>query len=165
MRVLVVRHGIAIDDAPGLGDEERYLTSEGRQKTRKVAEALKLHGVKLERILTSPLVRAVQTAEILARELGCPDVRVSMSLVLGSTMASIDAAIAGCSEVEGLALVGHEPTMSAVAAHLLGLRAFPRSFKKAGVCAIALPSAGATGRFEFFVVPKGPSIEKRLGES
>ncbi|MBI2892189.1 MAG: phosphohistidine phosphatase SixA [Deltaproteobacteria bacterium] len=164
MRVLLVRHGIAIDEEPGLGDEERYLTPEGRVKTRKVAELLAGRGVGIDRILTSPLVRATQTAEIVAREVGCEDVRVTLALVPGATLSSVDAALAAGKSSGTLALVGHEPSMSAIAAHLMGLGRFPRPFKKAGVCAIALGGPHAVGKFEFFVTPKGPTLERTLEE-
>jgi phosphohistidine phosphatase len=162
MQVFLIRHGIAIDDAPGLGDEERYLTPEGRKKTQAVGALLRKQAGRLDRILTSPLVRAAQTAEIVARELECDDVRVAMALVPGSTLARVDAAIEDAADAERLALVGHEPAMSAIAAHLLGLSSFPRAFKKAGVCALTLPEPGSRGRFEWFIVPKGPKVEATL---
>lgn len=164
MRVLLVRHGIAIDEEPGLGDEERYLTPEGRAKTRKVAELLARQGVTVDRILTSPLVRATQTAEIVAREVGCDDVRVALALAPGAALSAVDVVIASGGSAGALALVGHEPSMSDIAAHLLGLRRFPRPFKKAGVCAIAVAGPRGVGKFEFFVTPRGPTLERTLEE-
>lgn len=165
MLVFLIRHGIAIDDAPGLGDEERFLTPEGRRKTQAVGGLLRKQVGRLDRLLTSPLVRAVQTAEIVARELECDDVRVAMALVPGGKLSQVDAAIGDSSDVKRLALVGHEPSMSAIAAHLLGMSSFPRAFKKAGVCAVTLREVGAPGVFEWFIAPKGPKVEKTLASN
>ena len=164
MQLFLIRHGIAIDEAPGLSDEARFLTPEGRQKTARVSELLRKQIGRLDRILTSPLVRAVQTAEIVARELECTDVRVCTAIAPGGSLSRVDAAIGDALEVERLALVGHEPSMSAIAAHLLGLPSFPRPFKKAGVCALTLEEPGAVGKFEWFIVPRGPKVQKEIEE-
>jgi len=165
MQVFLIRHGIAIDDAPGLGDEGRFLTPEGRKKTQHVGALLRKQIGRLDRVLTSPLVRAVQTAEIVARELECEDVRALLALAPGAPISRVDAALEDAADAERVALVGHEPSMSAIAAHLLGLSSFPRSFKKAGVCAVTLDEPGAKGVFEWFIVPKGPKVESTLSSA
>lgn len=162
MQLYLIRHGIAIDEAPGLSDEDRYLTPEGREKTAKVAALLCKQIGHLDRILTSPLVRAVQTAELVAHEIECGDVRVCRPLAPGGTMARVDAAIRDASDADRVALTGHEPSMSAIAAHLLGLPSFPRPFKKAGVCAMTLDEPGAVAKFAWFIVPRGPKVQTRL---
>lgn len=162
MQLLLIRHGIAIDELPGLSDEDRYLTGEGRVKTAKVAALLGKQIGHVDRILTSPLVRAVQTAEIVAQRFACEDVRVCPPLAPGGTLARVDAAIAEAFDAKRLALVGHEPSMGAIAAHLLGLPSFPRPFKKAGVCALTVEDPGAVATFEWFIVPKGPRVQSKL---
>ena len=67
-QVYLIRHGIAIDRALSEKDETRTLTEKGRKKTEKVAKRLKEIGINFEIILTSPLLRATQTAEILKAE-------------------------------------------------------------------------------------------------
>lgn len=67
--VYLIRHGIAVDRAPSQPDETRALTAEGQKKTKKVAQQMQAVGVTFDLILTSPLVRAMQTAEIL-RDVG-----------------------------------------------------------------------------------------------
>lgn len=162
MQLFLIRHGIAIDEVPGLTDEDRYLTDEGREKTAKVAALLGKQVGRIDRILTSPLVRAVQTAEIVALTMKCEDVRVCKPLAPGGTLARVDAAIAEAFDAERVALVGHEPSMSTIAAHLLGLPSFPRPFKKAGVCALSLAEPGAVAKFAWFIVPRGPKVQGRL---
>ena len=65
MELYLIRHGIAVDRKPDIKDEKRPLTAEGREKTLKVAKRLYNVGLRFDLILTSPLVRSRQTAEIL----------------------------------------------------------------------------------------------------
>jgi len=65
MEVYLIRHGIAAPHGTYADDEKRPLTEKGRLKTTKVAEHLLASGLKFDLILTSPLIRAFQTAEIL----------------------------------------------------------------------------------------------------
>jgi phosphohistidine phosphatase len=67
MLLYLVRHGIAEDTPPSGGDPERRLTQEGTLRTAMVAKGLKRTGATFDRIITSPYVRARQTAEIIAR--------------------------------------------------------------------------------------------------
>ena len=67
MRVTLIRHGEAGDDAPD--DESRALTVRGRSDTRRVGRVLARRGIRFSLIVSSPLVRAVQTAEIVAAAL------------------------------------------------------------------------------------------------
>src|SRR5690242_18873425 len=71
MEILLVRHGHALDDAPGLGDAGRWLSTRGRKVTRRVARWLARNKKWCPALIwTSPLVRAVQTAEIVAAGTG-----------------------------------------------------------------------------------------------
>src|SRR5579871_6042564 len=71
MRVTLIRHAEAGDDAPR--DEDRSLTARGREDARRLGQALARRGVEFSLMVTSPLVRAVQTAEIVAAEIGYRD--------------------------------------------------------------------------------------------
>ncbi|HRI53413.1 MAG TPA: histidine phosphatase family protein, partial [Pseudomonadota bacterium] len=62
MKVYLIRHGHAVDESGTISDEQRYLTKKGRKTVREVGRVLKEAGVELDAVLTSPLVRAVQTA-------------------------------------------------------------------------------------------------------
>ena len=76
IRIYLVRHGIAVDPAEmgSLDDEARPLTGKGRKRFRRLARAFRDLGEPLDFIFTSPLVRAVQTAEILCGALRGPGV-------------------------------------------------------------------------------------------
>jgi phosphohistidine phosphatase len=131
--VLLVRHGKAEDDHP-LGDEARALTAEGREEFREHAVKLADH-VSLEGIVTSPAVRAVQTAELLAEACGVAHVEVRAELSINRASArSIEAL---CREVgPGWALVGHNPSLAETLAHLIGLTHGAPQFRKGAVVAL-----------------------------
>jgi phosphohistidine phosphatase len=114
VRVYLVRHGEA---APGEPDEERRLTPEGREQSRRVAEQLASAQPRPDAVLHSPLVRARETAELIAAPLGIepePDDR----LAPGATTDNVRAAAAG--RGEAVVLVGHQPDCGRVAAELTG---------------------------------------------
>jgi phosphohistidine phosphatase len=131
--ILLVRHGKAEDDHP-IGDGARALTETGRELFREHARTV-AELVRLEGIATSPLVRAVQTAEILADACGLTQVLVRRELDLSSASArSIEAL--GRELGPGWALVGHNPSLGEALAHLLG-RPEPLRFRKGAVVALA----------------------------
>lgn len=134
--MVLVRHGKAEDAAP-LGDKARALTREGRQEFREHAKRLPAK-IRLTGVITSPLVRAVQTAEILAEAMGLDEVRVAKQL---STDADAESLADLAREVGmGWALVGHNPTIAEALALLVG-RGEPPRFRKGATVAL-VPAAG-----------------------
>jgi phosphohistidine phosphatase len=137
-QVLLVRHGKAEDNHP-LGDDARALTDEGREEFREHARKLAGH-VALQGIVTSPLVRAVQTAEILAEACGVGEVQVRGEL--SADVASARSIEAICRELgQGWALVGHNPSMAEALAHLLGYGRGAPQFRKGAVVALRMAEA------------------------
>ncbi|MEH2328952.1 phosphohistidine phosphatase SixA [Nostoc sp.] len=155
MELYLIRHGIAEDKGLGIKDEERSLTKEGRQKTEKVAQKLVKLGLNFDLILTSPLVRARQTAEILIAE------KLSSQLEESSHLAQ-DGQISSWlkdwleprnySQNTQLAMVGHEPDLTSWAEILLwGEVKASLVLKKAGMIGIKLPETGSPlGRSQMF---------------
>lgn len=116
MRLALLRHGIAEDDAPT--DYERRLTEEGRHEVATLVDELALQGWRPGAILHSPLVRAAETAAIVHARF--PDLpRQPMEEIAYGDLQAILYAIAGWSDP---LLVGHEPTFGHLAAHLVGAR-------------------------------------------
>jgi phosphohistidine phosphatase len=114
MRLYVVRHAEA---APGDPDELRPLTPEGRTNARVLGERLAGDGVRVDALLTSPLLRARETGDELARLLGAeaePDDR----LAPGATLDGVRQAIAG--RGEAVLVVGHQPDCGRIAAAVTG---------------------------------------------
>jgi phosphohistidine phosphatase len=136
--VLLVRHGKAQDSHPS-GDGARALTEEGREEFRAHAEKIAAH-VALRGILSSPLVRAVQTAEILAE--ACGVAKIEIRDELDADRASARSIEALCRAVgPGWALVGHNPSMAEALAHLIGHARGAPQFRKGAVAALEMASA------------------------
>lgn len=143
-RLYLLRHGIAVPTGtPGLADAERPLTPVGRRRVRPVARGLVRWGVEVERIVTSPLLRARQTAEI-AAELLAPagGIEEDAALVADQVAESVADWLETRPE-SGLMVVGHNPWIS----DLVGLLCAGRPLdsimlRKAGVAALAGRSGG-----------------------
>jgi phosphohistidine phosphatase len=151
MEIYLIRHAIAAERGEGdwSRDAERPLTEDGIRKMKEIAEGLVAAGIEYDRILTSPYVRARETARIVARALeDPPDVEETSSLASGETsIEGLAAAIGKKSKAERILLVGHEPDLGLLAGALLGLpvgRAIP--FKKGGALRIDVDG----------VPPRGP---------
>jgi phosphohistidine phosphatase len=111
MRIVLVRHAEA---APGNPDEMRALTDEGRDQARRLGEQLRADGIEPDAVLSSPLLRARETAAALG--FGEPEPVEELSP--GATVADVKAAIAGRGET--VVVVGHQPDCSQVTAALRG---------------------------------------------
>ncbi|MDZ4199297.1 MAG: phosphohistidine phosphatase SixA [Kiritimatiellia bacterium] len=137
MLICLMRHGIAAD--PGKAgvrtDADRPLTTEGRDKTEQMARALQRLKIRPQRILSSPLRRARETAEIVG---GILDAKVETAAFLKPGGEPEDALIRIRAEAfQSVFLVGHMPDLSYLAAWLLpGLEPQGLIFKKAGVAEI-----------------------------
>jgi phosphohistidine phosphatase len=155
MEILLIRHGDAIDEAPGLGDGGRWLTGRGRRITREVGTWLAEHPKhRPVEIWTSPLVRAVQTAEIVAASAELTDeVSVEAALSTSGNPREVLRLLAQHHGHGPLALVGHEPSLSMVAVHLLGGAVRWPGFKKSGVLGVKWSGHGEA-EFRFLLDPK-----------
>ena len=153
--IFLVRHGRAEDTHP-LGDEARALTVEGRREFRELAEDLG-DRLGLKGIATSPLVRATQTAELLAAGTGVDRVESRGELASG---VSPSALVRLARELgDGWALVGHNPGMAEALAQLLGLPEAPR-FRKGAIAAL---EGVAGGKWQLaWVVSPGRKKDRSL---
>ena len=146
VELLLLRHGIAEERCPERVDGERALTAVGRSRTRAVAGRLVQLGLGCDQLVTSPLVRARQTAEIaVAAGLvaqGSPAFRVDAALAPGGDplplVAEFQRLASAHSRLQRLALVGHEPDLGALAAHLIGASEGAVVLKKAGIALLLL---------------------------
>jgi phosphohistidine phosphatase len=122
MKLYIVRHAAAIERSAEVPEEHRYLTPEGRAFFRKTARTMLQKKVDPDLILTSPLIRAVQTADILAETM-CygGSIQVVDELSPGFDMATLRKVIETVPSVQELVLVGHEPDLSQVISSLLVL--------------------------------------------
>lgn len=135
MQIYIIRHAIAeLREAWEQPDEARPLTQAGRKKMKRIARGLARLGVKLSHLYSSPLVRAQQTAEILQAQFQLKSTAQTQLLVPEANPADIIPWLNEHTENVALALVGHEPHVSALLAYLLtGQTRAPMPFKKGGV--------------------------------
>ena len=130
MRLFLVRHAEA---APGEPDALRELTPAGPDQARALAMGLAANGIRPAVILTSPLVRAQQTAEAVGLAVGVP-VEIDERLGPGATVESLKEAVEGRGET--VLAVGHQPDLPRIAAQLTG--GPPPDFPPAGIVAVEL---------------------------
>ncbi len=141
MEVYILRHGVAVPrESQGLTDEERPLTPSGISKMVKAAKGMVQVVSSPDVILTSPLKRAQETAEIVAKTLKCrDDVQAFEPLKPGIPVKELMAALAEFNDHQSVMLVGHEPQLGSLASALLGLRRTVVEIKKGALCCIDLP--------------------------
>ena len=152
----LIRHAIAEERGDAWPDDAwRPLSVQGRAQMRKAARGLEQLGVTFAVILSSPLIRARQTAEIVAEALDIrPDIIVADSLSPEGSYAGVMADLVKQPARRAIALVGHEPNLGELAGRLAGSRhAF--AFKKGAVCRIDVESIppGGPGTLRWFVTP------------
>jgi phosphohistidine phosphatase len=158
MIVYLVRHGIAIDreDPNSPPEFERFLTREGIKKTREVAKSVHLLGIKPGAFVSSPYVRAMQTAEIFADVFGYEPskIRQSVHLKPGANPPEFLKEIAALKSREVICF-GHAPHMDQLISHMVGARSPITALKKAGVASVDLESViGGKGTLQWLVSPK-----------
>lgn len=134
MRIYLVRHGDAVPEEEAGSDRDRWLSARGREHVRVLGRLLREQRVEPDTILSSPLPRAVQTAELLAQSLDFLDVVTSLRCLEPSAQPRI---AAGEIMARGatVIVVSHEPAISSLGAYLLSRPSFPQ-FRTAQCCAI-----------------------------
>ena len=157
MRIVLLRHGIAIDrdhpDCPP--DPERFLTSEGQQRTRRAVKGLRRLDVRPDLVLSSPWTRAVETATLAIEGLRLDDdvLRTREDLLPDSDPASVATHVRGL-DGECTLVVGHAPHLDGLLANLLGgSSGSMSSLKKSGAASIVL-TGGAGAELEWLATPK-----------
>ena len=153
----VVRHDLAEERGEAWPDDtKRPLTEEGTQRMRRASRSLARLGVEIDVVLTSPLVRTRQTAEIFAAAFAPHPAVVNLeALTPGGSVAGVLAELEKYAKKKRIALVGHEPGVGELGARLAGMRQ-PMEFKKGAICRIdvdALPPKGP-GILRWFLSPK-----------
>ena len=133
MEIYLLRHAIAEDRKPHGSDAARELTAEGREKLRRVLERARKAEVQPSLILTSPLVRAVQTASMAAAALGCDTVVKTPALEPDSSPQLVWEQIRERRNERAVLLAGHEPLLSAAVAWMLGASSLAVDMKKSAL--------------------------------
>ena len=159
MELFIIRHGIAHDHAPSGEDSDRQLTSEGIDNIKHTARALEQLDLTFDLILSSPYVRAWQTAAIIAKQLDLQDeLEECPQLASGEPAEPLLAEIARRSRKAGsILLAGHEPDLSQlISLYISGGNRVPVLMKKGSLAKISFPGAVGPGKgiLEWLLAPK-----------
>jgi len=165
MKLYLIRHAEAIERSGSMPDAVRYLTPKGRLVFRKVARRVRQKGATPDVVFSSPLVRAVQTAEILAERLKYGGtVVVTKELSPGFDHRGLRSLLAKAGNPAEVAFVGHEPDLGDLAATLLALPGgFP--LRKGAVLALEVDVGAPKGAAKFLWRTDGKGTVTRLGDA
>lgn len=168
MDIHILRHGIAAALGPdnNFQDEQRELTAEGVQKMRSAAQGLVRLEIDFDLIASSPLIRAQQTARIVAEALKFREPIASWDeLVPEGQVEHVMNRLAGCQNRNSVLLVGHQPNVGCLAAYLLSVnarRSFP--FKKGAILSVRVSKVPPSSADELlWMLPS--RMLRRIGES
>ena len=153
MDLILLRHGKAEDFHPG-GDGARELVEKGRQQAHFAAK-LSLHAKWLpDIVLTSPLVRARQTADAFCEGAGIPGPVIQGWLACGMNPEQALAELAVFRDFKRVAIVGHEPDFSGLVAWILGASAGSVEVKKGSLTCLRVNPPARHGTLAFLIPPK-----------
>ena len=151
-----MRHGPAEDQAPAMRDFDRALTKSGRLVVERVARLLRENGSLPTRVLSSPLVRARETAELVI-EHAVPTLSIEIEREIGPG-GDLRGLLLTHADQEGAPMfVGHEPDVSSVTAQLTG--SLGSGFDRAMIAAIDL-ERGARARLAWILDPRTMSFTR-----
>jgi phosphohistidine phosphatase len=157
VELYLIRHGLAAERGEAYPDDtKRPLIHKGIVRLRSEARALARLGLTFDQIVTSPLVRAKQTADVFAEALSPhPPVALSDALAPSGTPVAVIEELAKYARRARVALIGHEPNLGELAARLIGARR-AIEFKKGAICRIDVAALSPTrpGALRWFAPPK-----------
>lgn len=163
MQLLIIRHAIAVPrGTPDIPDDDRPLTRRGRRRFRAAARGLARLVKRPDFLLSSPLPRARQTADIAAREWGKSVEVIDEPALAGGTPEAISGVLARYPGESRVAIVGHEPDLSDLLAKILGTTHDERlTFKKGGAALVELPGTPLEGGSLLWYLP--PRALRQIG--
>jgi phosphohistidine phosphatase len=154
MNLYFIRHSIAEKISIEKLDFDRELTEEGIIVLNKSVEVWKNYIETLDVILTSPLIRSVQTAKIISDSFNKPEIIIDNSLSLGCKTKEVSALV-NTFKLINIAVVGHQPDLSFHINHFCGIGNFNLKFPPASIAKIEFDNKSkiSNGRLVFFLPP------------
>lgn len=153
MKLIIMRHGKAEDSHPD-GDHARQLTPKGHRQAELQARRLAKTGQLPNLILSSPLVRARETAETFARTAAISGPMIQTWLACGMRPQSAIDELAAYKEFGSVCIVGHEPDLSSLIAYLTGSSASSIQMKKGGIAILTANPPAKRATLEVLLPPK-----------
>ena len=159
-KLFIVRHAKSSWDSPGIRDFDRVLMEVGKKRTRKVIQFLRQKEIKVDLIISSPAVRAYQTAKLIAKGINYPidSIKPEMKFYDGEIEQILDIIYGIANDYSSIMIVGHNPTFSDLASLILktGIEILPTT----GVAAISFNTNNwekvpeSEVKLDFFISPK-----------
>jgi phosphohistidine phosphatase len=168
MELYIIRHAISepLGKHNEFSDEKRSLTDAGRDRMREAAKGLRALAVQFDLLLTSPFIRAIQTAEIIASafDVGAKEIQQTAHLAPGASAGALFTEIKSHTGVESVALVGHQPDLGLLVSGIIGSAAPSIQLKKGGVCCVNVSETVPTlrGDLVWLLTPKQLRLLARL---
>lgn len=158
MQVYILRHAIAVPrGTPGYPNDDRPLTEEGIRKMVECAKGIKEITGSFNLIISSPLIRALETAKITAEATGYDKEIITTEYLLpGSPQRNLFRFLSDYNHTEKILLVGHEPHLGYLASKLIGISESVVEFKKGGICKIDIDDMPPVnpGKMLYLLQPK-----------
>lgn len=157
MELYLMRHGIADDSQPGQSDEQRKLTAEGKEKVLSVVRMARRGGLNPSLILSSPYVRAMQTAKLVAEVVHYEgDIVPCDSLVPHGSPEDVWRELRIHSDERAILVSSHEPILGQLISFVLNSPALQVEVKKAGITRIDVPGFRGVPRgiLQWIITPK-----------
>src|SRR5271168_794495 len=165
MQIYIVRHGIAIDreDPKSPPDPDRFLTEEGIERTKQVAKGVVALGATADLLMSSPYVRAMQTAEIFAAALEYPKQKIRRTdlLLPGAEPSLFFRELVKDKQSSAIFIFGHAPQLDDLIAAALGVKHHITALKKTGVALIELKRLSPPNGQLVWLAP--PKVLRRAG--
>lgn len=170
MDIYIVRHGVAADLDHDMAEESyRYLTVHGRNHCKVVARRLKDLKVNFDVMISSPLVRAIQTAEVFASVLKFDnEIKTAIELIGGSSYSRFLQLLKRNSHHKSIGIFAHAPDVNTFALSLIksqNLKDLQLNFKNSSVCKIKFDPATENGSFEWFLNSENMKLTEFPGNS
>ena len=153
MELILLRHGKAEDSHPD-GDFSRALVEKGRKQARRAAKLLKAGGMLPNIVLTSPLVRARQTAHEFCETVGIPGAIIQGWLACGMNPENALKELTAFKDFNRVAIVGHEPDFSGLIQWILGANGGSIEVKKGALACLAIHPPSCRGTLVYLIPPK-----------
>lgn len=156
MNLYLVRHGAAEDKKPGKSDFDRELTEEGKKKMSTAAKGWKDIIPEFSMFISSPLIRALETAEIVRKAYGLKDEVIQDNRLMPGSKTEEVIALINEMAGEDVVLFGHEPDFSTHVSRLISNSGAEIDFKKGAIAKIVFPGRArlSAGRLEFLIPVK-----------
>ncbi|MES2661001.1 MAG: histidine phosphatase family protein [Verrucomicrobiota bacterium] len=153
MDLILLRHGLAEDSHPD-GDFPRALVEKGREQARRAAKLLKEADRLPAIVLTSPLIRARQTADEFCQTAGMPGPVLQGWLACGMTPETAMTELTAFRDFKAVAIVGHEPDFSELVQWILGAGGGGVEFKKGAIACLRISPPSQHGTLRYLIPPK-----------